>query len=467
MELDMTKGEPSRLLLKFMIPIILGNLFQQLYNMVDTIIVGRYIGVQALAAVGATGTIMFLILGFMSGLTTGFTVLTAQRFGAGDKEGLRKSVGNAAVLSIIITVVMTLLSVALMKQLLRIMNTPEDIFQMSYDYIIIICWGMCGCILYNLMSSFLRAIGNSKVPLYSLVVAATLNIVLDILLVVVFPMGVAGAAIATVFSQGVAGVICLIYIMYKVPLMKLEKRHWQLDFECVKNQLGIGIPMALQFSITAIGTILVQAALNLFGSVAVAAYTAASKVEQLVTQPFMALGTTMATYSAQNIGVKDIVRIRKGTRIANWMSGIYSVLIYGVVILILPYLMQLFVGEDISQVIGYAKTYTYLCAAFYIPLGMIFIFRNVLQGSGNGILPMLGGVLELICRGVVAYISVLLFSYLGVCIATVMAWVMAGIYLAIAYLFVMRRLEKRLIKNDTPFQTEVLQETKTGNNQGV
>lgn len=440
MELDMTKGKPGRLLLKFMIPLVIGNIFQQLYNMVDTIIVGRFVGVQALAAVGATGTIMFLIIGFMQGLTTGFTVLTAQRFGAKDEKGLKQSVGNACVLSAVITIIMTVVSVAGMDWLLHVMNTPEDIYGMARDYIIIICEGMAFNILYNLLSSFLRAVGNSKVPLYSLVASAFTNIVLDLFLVVVIPMGVAGAAIATVIAQGVGGAICLFYIIKKVPLMHVKKEHLVLDYHCASNQLGIGVPMALQFSITAVGTILVQAALNMFGSTAVAAYTAACKVEQLVTQPYSAMGMTMATYGAQNRGINDVERIRKGTRIANGMSAVYSVLVYGVIVLLLPYLIRLFVGGETTEVLSYAKSYIYICGACFIPLGMIFIFRNVLQGCGYSLMPMLGGVVELLCRSVFAYVAVKQSSYNGVCMANGVTWLVTGIFLAAAYLIIIRRM---------------------------
>lgn len=440
MELDMTKGEPSSLIVKFMLPLIIGNIFQQLYNMVDTIIVGRYVGVGALAAVGATGTIMFLILGFMMGLTTGFTVLTAQRFGAGDMEGLRKSVGSAAILSVIITITMTIISVAGMDWLLHLMNTPEDIYDMAKSYIVIICLGMGFCILYNLASSILRALGNSKVPLYSLVAAATLNVFLDLFLIIVIPMGVTGAAIATVVSQGVAGIICVIYIIKKVPVLTLERKHWQLDTECVRHQLGIGVPMALQFSITAVGAILVQTALNLFGSTAVAAYTAACKVEQLATQPFAAIGMTMTTYSAQNRGVNDIMRIRKGTRIANGMSAVYSVVVYGILLLIFPYIIRLFVGNaDYQSVLEYAEIYIIACGACFIPLGMIFVFRNVMQGCGHSFLPTMGGVVELICRAIAAYASVKTMNYVLVCVSNGGTWLITGIFLAIAYLYTFKK----------------------------
>ncbi len=440
MELDMTKGNPLKLITRFIIPLIIGNIFQQLYSMVDTIIVGRFVGVDALAAVGATGSICFLILGFTQGLTTGFTVLTAQRFGASDLDGMRKSIANATFLSVGVTVLMTTVSICGMDWLLTIMNTPADIYAMTKEYIIIICAGICCSVLYNILASILRAIGNSVVPLVLLVISSVLNIVLDYVLIVYVHMGVGGAAMATIVSQGVSGILCLVYIMKKVPLLHVAKQHWVPDVQCMSNQLRIGIPMALQFSITAIGTILVQSALNLLGSVVVASYSVSCKVEQLVTQPFLAMGATMATYSAQNRGVNDLDRIRRGVRIANIMSAIYAVVVYFVVCAILPYAIRLFITEDIDMVYGYAKTYIELCGLFFIPLGMIFIFRNTMQGCGYAFLPMMGGVVELVVRSVVAFIAARMLSYVGVCIANAGAWLGAGIFLWICYYFVFKKM---------------------------
>lgn len=443
MELDMTKGSPFKLIRKFIIPLVIGNIFQQFYNMVDTIIVGRFVGVKALAAVGATGTIMFLILGFMQGLTTGFTVMTAQRFGAGDYKAMKKSVGNAAVLSVIITIIATIVSVISMDGLLRLMNTPEDIFSMSKEYIVIICLGM-GCnILYNLLSSILRAVGNSKVPLYFLMVSAILNVILDIVFIVNVNMGVAGAAWATVISQGVSGILCLVYIIKKVELLHITKEDWKLDYDCAKMQMQIGIPMALQFSITAIGTILVQSALNMLGSTVVAAYTAAGKVEQLVTQPFMALGMTMATFCAQNRGIDDINRIRQGVRVANIMNAVYAIIIAVVIVFAMPYAITLFVSGDVTEILSFANTYIRVVSIFFIPLGMIFIYRNVLQGSGLSMIPMLGGVVELVSRSVLAFTAAHYRSYVGVCLANSAAWFSTGIFLWIAYLYIMKGWKKK------------------------
>ena len=457
MELDMTKGAPAKLIARFIVPIIIGNIFQQLYNMVDTIIVGRYVGVDALAAVGATGSVVFLILGFTQGLTTGFTVMTAQRFGAGDREGMKKSIGSAIILSVFVTVIMTALSMAGMDTLLHWMNTPEDIFDMAKQYIMIICAGICCNVLYNLQASILRAIGNSVVPLVLLFVSSIANIVLDYTLIVYGNMGVAGAAVATVISQGLSGILCLIYIIKSVPALHVSREHFRLERQCVKNQLSVGVPMALQFSITAVGTILVQAALNLLGSMAVASYSVSCKVEQLVTQPFAAMGVTMATYCAQNRGINDLKRIQGGVKVANIMSAVYAVVIYGVIYMALPWIIPLFTSEDVDLIYGYARIYIGICGAFFIPLGMIFIFRNALQGCGFGFMPMMGGVVELVSRSVVAFVAAALLSYTGVCFANVAAWLTAGVFLWLAY----RVLMKKMLRDA---QTADRLQTSTGQN---
>ena len=442
----------AKLIARFIIPIIIGNIFQQLYNMADTIIVGRFVGMNALAAVGATGSVVFLILGFTQGLTTGFTVMTAQRFGAGDREGMKKSIGSAVILSVFVTVIMTAVSMAGMDTLLGWMNTPEDIFAMSRQYLMVICAGICCNVLYNLQASILRAIGNSVVPLVLLFISSIVNIVLDYVLIVYGNMGVGGAAAATVASQGLSGVLCLIYIVRAVPALHVGRAHFKLEQQCVKNQLSVGIPMALQFSITAVGTILVQSALNLLGSMAVASYSVSCKVEQLVTQPFAAMGVTMATYCAQNRGINDLNRIQKGVKWANIMSAVYAVVIYGVIYAALPCIIPLFASENIDMLTGYAKIYIGVCGAFFIPLGMIFIFRNALQGCGYGFMPMMGGVVELVSRSVLAFVAAKLMSYTGVCLANVGAWLTAGVFLWLAYHVLMKQMKKRRQDSEQPIQ---------------
>ncbi len=443
MELDMTKGRPLGLIVKFIIPLVIGNIFQQLYNMVDTIIVGQFVGVKALAAVGSTGTIMFLILGFMQGLTTGFTVLTSQRYGAGDIEGVKKSFATAALLSMIATVIMTTASVVGMSGLLKLMQTPEDIFDMAKSYILVICIGMGCTVLYNLMASVLRAVGNSRVPLYFLIVAAVTNIVLDLVFIINFHMGVAGAAWATVISQGLSGVLCVLYVAKKVDVLQVTRRDFQIDLHLMYVEFSIGLPMALQFSVTAVGTIMVQAALNMLGSLAVAAYTAASKVEQLVTQPFLAMGMTMATYAGQNRGISAYDRIRQGAGYAVVISSVYAVIVFGLIMLFKHPLIAMFVSENLAEIEGYASIYLFLCGSCFIPLGMIFIYRNILQGCGYALIPTMGGVVELVCRAIVAVIAAKQQSFTGVCVANISAWLAAGIFLWISYLIIFRKIVRQ------------------------
>lgn len=446
MQQDMTVGSPAKAIIRFTIPIFIGNVFQQFYSMVDTIIVGKFVGTKALAAVGSVGTIMFLIIGFMLGLTAGFTVLTAQRFGAGDMRGMRKTVGSAALLSLIMSGIMTAVSMAGMKALLKFMNTPEDIFADAYRYIMIICAGIFATVLYNLLSSILRAIGNSQVPLYFLIVSALLNVVLDLLFILVFHMGAAGAAYATVIAQGVSGVLCLIYIIKKVPELKLERDDFRLESHIAKMQVGIGIPMALQYSITAIGTMMVQTSLNMLGSGAVAAFTAANKIEQIATQAYVALGTTMATYCAQNMGAGAIKRIRQGFCAATIGGGIYSVVMGFALVFFGKYLTYLFVSGDVSGIMDQVQIYLTCVVIFLIPLNIVNAYRNGIQGMGYGILPMMAGVAELLGRGVVAVIAGIKKSYWGACMASPIAWVCASILLLVMYFFVIRQQEKRFAR---------------------
>lgn len=447
MQKDMTTGNPTKIILDFTFPIFIGNVFQQFYNMADTVIVGKFVGTKALAAVGSTGTIMFLILGFVLGMTAGFTVLTAQKFGAGDMKAMRQTVGGAAVLSIFVTIVLTAGSLLFMKPLLKFMHTPADIFDDAYAYIIIICAGIAAQMLYNLLASILRALGNSKVPLYFLILSALLNIVLDLVLIIVFRLGAPGAAYATVISQGVSGILCLIYIIKKIPMLHLERDDWRPKGHLLKIQLGIGIPMALQYSITAIGTMMVQTALNLLGSVLVAAFTAASKIEQVVTQAYVAIGTTMATYCAQNIGAGNVERIRKGFRSATIMSFVYAIVSAILIMTVGKYMTYLFVSGDVTEIMASVDIYLKCVGFFFIPLAVVNLYRNGIQGMGYGILPMMAGVAELVGRGIVAVLAAGKKSYVGVCLASPIAWIFAGALLIVMYFYIMKHDMKKFSVN--------------------
>lgn len=443
MQLDMTKGNPLSLMLRFMLPLLLGNIFQQLYNMADTIIVGRYVGSGALAAVGSTGTVMFLLTGFAQGITSGFSVLTAQRFGAGDTEGMKKSVASGTVLAAVCTLLITLLSAGSMKLLLALMNTPQEIFADAYTYIVIVAAGIAATVLYNLFSAFLRAVGNSRVPLYTLVFSASLNVGLDLLLIIRFDMGVAGAAIATVLSQLLSGLICVAYVFRCVPELRPERRHFRIDPRDAKTQLQIGIPMALQFSITACGNMVMQSAINLFGATAIAAYTAACKAQNILMQGMIAMGQTMAVYGGQNTGKCDLPRILRGVRSAVLMEVVYSLLAAFLLTLLLPYVLLLFFpsGEELAAVMPYARVYVSISVIFYIPLSMIFIFRNIMQGCGYSLFPMLGGVMEMFARLFFAFLAIRTESFVLACSCDPAAWVAAAVFLVITWRIVLRRMK--------------------------
>lgn len=448
---DMTTGNPMKLILFFSIPLLIGNIFQQLYSMVDTIIVGRCIDTNALAAVGSTGPMSFLVIGSVSGLTSGFAVLVAQRFGAKDEEGMRHSIGIITILSILVTVLITLISVIMTKPLLYLINTPEDIFVGAYQYIVTIFWGIAATVLYNILACILRALGDSKTPLYFLMISSLLNIGLDLLFIMNFNMGVRGAALATVVSQGVSGVLCFFYIKKRYPILHLSKKDFLWDSKLAWKHLSIGLPMAFQFSITAIGVIVLQGALNLFGSQKIAAYTAASKVEQLLTQPAGTFGVTMANYAGQNLGAGRVDRIKKGVTQATILTLIFAAA--GMLLMNLggAPLTHLFITgekpEDMKLILEASQQYLSISAAFFPFLFMIFIYRNVLQGVGRSFMPLMAGAFELITRSAAAFILPGLLGFAGVCLAGPLAWVSASVLLCISYFIIIRQVDRQYRKD--------------------
>ena len=430
---DMTNGNPIKLILTFSIPLLIGNVFQQFYNMADTIIVGRYLGVDALAAVGSTGSMTFLVNGFVIGLTSGFAVLVAQRFGASDEEGVKKAFASSLILSTIMTILVTFISMIAAKPLLEIMNTPKNIINDALKYIIIIYGGNIAIIFYNMLASILRSLGDSKTPLYFLIIASILNVILDLIFILNFSMGVAGAAYATVISQFVSAILCALYIIKKFPILKLKKKHFKLKKKYVYKQLKIGLPMALQFSITAAGVMVLQSALNNFGSKIIAAYTAASKVQQLVTQPCVTFGVTMATYAGQNLGAGKIDRIKSGVKKCVILSLIVSISSTIIVYLFGVQFTKLFITSDNIESLNYAKHYLNVVSLFYIPLGLIFIFRNTLQGIGESFVPMMAGFAEMIARTIVAFSLPKFIDFTGIALADPVAWIAAAVPLVITY----------------------------------
>ena len=443
METKMTEGNPMRIIFRFMVPLLLGNVFQQLYNMVDSIIVGNFVGAHALAGVGSTGTIMFFVNGISIGMATGFSVLTSQKFGAGNEEETQRSVANGILLSAIVSVIMITVSLLSMPTVLRLMNTPDSIYKEAYTYITIICGGLFATLYYNLFSSYMRAIGNSKIPLYFLIFSACLNVVLDLFFIVVFHWGVAGAARATILSQGISAVLCMIYIIKKVPVLRPSRNHWKLNKEDTGKQLAIGVPMAAQFGITASGTMVMQSAINRFEE-AIAIYTAANKVQSLIIQGGIAMGQTMASYAGQNYGAGDLDRIHQGTKDGVKIMVVYSLISGFFSIFFLPNTLHLFFSADtdIAALLPWARTYVHECVLCYIPLGMIFVYRNTMQGCGYGLEAMSMGFVELAARVSTAVLSMKLNSYALVVGCDPMAWLAGGIYGFILYLSVKKRMEK-------------------------
>jgi putative MATE family efflux protein len=440
---DMTTGSPLKLILHFSIPLLIGNIFQQFYSMVDAIIVGRFIGVKALAAVGSTGAMFFLIMGFTLGITSGFSIIVAQRFGASDKDGLRKSVATSIILCSIITIIITAISMLTARPLLNLMNTPLDIIDDANSYITILYAGIVTTVFYNMISSILRALGDSRTPLYFLIVSSILNVILVVFFVVNLSMGVSGAAYATVISQGVSGLLCLIYTSKKYRILKLQKKDWKFDFSFALEHLKVGIPMALQFSITAVGVIILQGALNAFGTTLIAAYTAAIKVEQLVMQPSISFGVTMATYAGQNLGAGKLHRIKEGVKKCSYLSLIINIFAGIVVFLFGRNFTKLFISGAEAEVIESAQQYLNIVAAFFIILGLLFIYRSTLQGIGEAFVPMMAGVAELLVRVVVAFTLPQVLGYTGICLASPIAWIAATIPLAIAYFSKIKKLLPR------------------------
>lgn len=439
---DMTKGRPLRLILAFSIPLFIGNLFQQFYSMADTVIVGRTIGVQALAAVGATGAISFLILGFAQGLTSGFSVIAAQCFGAGDEDRLRSSVATSILLCTAGTLLITALAVATARPLLVLMDTPADIIDDAWRYIVVIYYGIGAAIFYNMISGIIRSVGDSKTPLYFLIIACLINILLDYLLIAGLGMGVAGAGWATVIAQLLAGLLCLLFVKKRFPVLRLQKHNWRWDRGFAWQHLWVGLPMAFQFSITAVGVMVLQAALNGFGSTAVAGFTAATKIENLATQALVTLGATMATFAAQNYGAGNHGRIKAGVRNSIWLTLAFSVVGGGLVMVFCKPLVAMFLGANEPDVAQFAQTYLNIVAPFFFILGLLFIFRNTMQGMGFGGVPVLAGVSELLARVVAAAWLAKAFGYGGVCAASPVAWVLATGLLIGGYLAVMRRIRQ-------------------------
>lgn len=440
---DMTAGSPTRLLLGFFFPMLFGMLFQQFYSMVDTIIVGKYLGVQALAAVGSTGSINFMIIGFCMGVCNGFAIPVAQKFGEKNFGLLRKFTANGAWLAIAFALVMTVVVCVLCRPILVWMRTPEDIIDGAYAYIFVIFLGIPATYLYNMVSGIIRSLGDSRTPLVFLIISSILNIALDLYMIIVLKMGVAGAAWATVIAQAVSGVCCLIFMMKRFEILHMTREEAQPDRAILWHLFNMGVPMGLQYSITAIGSVILQAAVNVLGSAAVAAMTAGTKIGMFFCCPFDAMGSTMATYGGQNIGARKLDRISAGMKVTVWMGLAYSLIALVVLGFFGRTIGLLFVDADQTEILGQVHQFLVINAAFYFPLALVNIVRFMIQGMGYSKLAVLAGVCEMAARSVVGF-TVPLFGYTAACIASPMAWIAADAFLIPSYLMIMKKLRKTM-----------------------
>ncbi len=439
---DMTNGNCFKLIVSFAFPLLCGLLFQQVYNLMDTVIVGFYLGVNALAAVGSTGSINFLVIGFCSGMCAGFALPVAQRFGAKDYKSLRIYVGNASVIATIVAVALTVSTVFGCKGILHLMNTPDDIFEGAYIYIVVIFAGIPATILYNLLSGFLRSLGDSVTPLVFLVISSFLNIGLDLLFIAKLDMGIFGASFATVLSQLVSGILCLIVIIKRFDILRLKKSDLKLEQGHVHNLLLMGFPMGFQYSITAIGSVILQTSVNSLGSLAVASTTAAGKISNFVCTPFDALGSTMATFGGQNVGAGKLERLSKGLKSASIIGIIYSLGILACLYFFGTNMVYLFVDEGEVQIIAWARQYMLINAAFYVPLAFVNIVRFLIQGMGFSAFAVLAGVLEMIGRAVIGIFFVPKFGFTAAAFASPLAWILADAFLIPAYFNVLKKLKR-------------------------
>lgn len=447
MTMDMTTGSPIKKILRFFIPVLLGNLLQQLYSTVDSIIVSNYVGVDAFAGVSVTGSLNFLILGLALGMCSGFAIPVSQEFGAGDTVKMRRCFANALYASAVISVVMAVVTAIFSPQILTVLKVPGDIFDYACTYIRLIFIGIPATVMYNLLSGVMRAVGDGRTPLIMLLLSTVLNVILDLVFILAFDMGVAGAAIATVLAQLVSGLLCLYVIFVKTDVLKVRKGEWSFSGALIKRLIGIGLPMGLQFSITAIGSNILQTSVNTLGSSAVAAIGAGAKAQFIFTTPLEAIGVTMATYAGQNLGARRIDRVRKGVKDITIIMAVYCAVAFALQLLVGKYIVMLFTGADAGAILTDANIYLNVVMGFSFLLAIVLIYRNTIQGLGYSNAAMLAGLMELVGRTFVALVLVKEFGFHGASYANPIAWICADVLLLPLYFKVIKRYEARF-RND-------------------
>ena len=439
---DLTVGEPARLIFYFTLPLLAGNVFQQLFGFVDTLIVGRFLGVEALAAVGCTGPLMFLMLGFISGMTSGFSICTGQSFGAKDFDGVRRSAAICIALSFAASLVLTIIGVAGCRELLIAMDTPPEILDGAYSFISIVYGGVVMFVFLQMLTNLIRALGDSKMPTVIQATTLCINILLEPVAIIGLGLGIPGSAGATIVALTLGNILCIIYIKRRVPYLHVRREDFSFDRDFLLEHVRIGLPMGFQSSIIAIGAVVLQVALNGLGSVAVAAFAAAHRVDGIAIMPMMSFGIAMAAYTAQNFGAKQFGRIVDGVKKCILMSCSFSVIVALFNIYLGAEIIELFVGAEAVQVIEYGRLFLIVTSIFYWSLALLFIFRFTLQGLGQSLVPTIAGVIELFMRIAAAMFLVDWLGYLGACVAAPMAWIGALIPLAVAFFLTARKLTR-------------------------
>lgn len=442
MATPLTTGRPWRVILAFAVPLLIGNVVQQLYQFADAIVVGRHLGVDSLAAVGATGSLIFLLIGFAWGLSSGFAIPTAQAFGAGDHAAVRRSVATGTLLTAATSVIISVGAPLVTARLLALLRTPEVLMPEATVFTQVTFIGGSTVMFFNYLSAVIRSIGDSRTPLVFLTVSCALNIVLVILMVGTFEWGVAGAAWATVVAQGVSVVLCLVYVWRKLPVLHVHRADWRVTRDDIVQHLRLGLPMGFQASIIAIGTITVQVALNVLGPNAVAAYTTASRVDSIAVAFLSSIGLAASMYAAQNLGGRRPDRIRRGVTQAIWMAVVTAVVLGALLVLFGSSMVRVFIGDGSDEVVRLAALMLLINGLSYTALGVLFVLRGVLQGLGHTLIPTVTGVIELVMRVAAAVVLGALIGYPGVALSNPLAWLGAAALLIPAYVKAHRALAR-------------------------
>ena len=440
---NLTEGDPARLIFFFALPLVAGNMMQQLYAFIDTLLVGRFLGVNALAAVGCTGSLMFLTLGFIMGFCTGVTIYTGQRFGAGDAQGVRRSAAACVVLGILAVLTLTAIILPLTRSLLLLMETPAEIIDGAQDFISIVFAGLTIFLLLYLQNCLIRSLGDSTTPTIFLAVTLAINVALEPVAILVLGWGIPGAALATVFSQAIGAVLFLVYIWRRVPALHTRWPVWKPDRAALMAHLRMGLPMAFQASVIAFGAIILQVALNNLGAIPVAAYAATQKIDAVAVMPMLSFGYALAAYTAQNYGAQKYERIRMGVRACLKMSMAFAVGIGVLLIAFGSHVLALFVGADAAgaeEVIAYGETFLLVNGSTYVILALLLVYRNVLQGLGQSVIPTIAGAMELLMRAAAAIFLCTYLGFFGACLANPLAWIGAAVPVVLAYLWTEKTL---------------------------